>query len=416
LIYSFSRWRAVFAVAVGNTLEWFDFVIFGYFATIIAGNFFPARSEEASLLLTLLTFGVAFFVRPIGAVLLGHYGDRHGRKPALILTISLMMAGTAIISLTPSFFAIGILAPILIVGGRLLQGLSAGGEFGGATAYLAEMSPERRGFFASWQFAGQAFAAVLATLFGVMLTATLNEEQLTSWGWRLAFLFGLLIGPVAYFIRRTVDESPAFQAIHPDALIIRQVVWRSRERFVFALGAVVLATVGAYTLVFMPSYAAQHLDLPLSYGFMAALLASGLQVILIPVAGALSDRWGRVRIAGSAAAGLLVLTFPLFAWLASAPTPAKLITVQVILGSLVAIYAGALPAFMSELFPTQIRTTGLSISYALSVSIFGGLAPFINASLIELTGSTTAPAFYLMAAAAVTLLSFLAGRRLQNSL
>src|SRR5882724_1193882 len=199
------RWRAVIAASVGNALEWFDFVVYGFFAVTMAKLFFPTGSETVSLLLALGTFGVTFFMRPLGAVVFGSYADRHGRKAALTLSISLMMAGTALIAITPTYSSIGLFAPILVVAARMVQGFSAGGEFGSATAFLAEQNPERRGFFASWQFASQGLTTILATAFGATLAGTLSMDQIESWGWRLPFIFGLLIGPVAYYIRRHID-------------------------------------------------------------------------------------------------------------------------------------------------------------------------------------------------------------------
>src|SRR5215475_12014058 len=196
-----SRVAAVIAASIGNALEWFDFVVYGFFALTISKLFFPAGDQTLSLLLTFGTFGVTFFMRPLGAIVLGSYADRHGRKATLVLTIGLMMLGTAVIAVMPTYQTIGVLAPLLIVIARMIQGFSAGGEFGSATAFLAEQDPKRRGFFASWQLASQGLTTVLATGFGVVLSGLLAPPQLESWGWRTPFIFGLLIGPVAYYIR-----------------------------------------------------------------------------------------------------------------------------------------------------------------------------------------------------------------------
>src|ERR1700681_4246637 len=206
------RWRAVIAASVGNALEWFDFVVYGFLAVTMAKVFFPTGNETVSLLLALGTFGVTFFMRPLGAIVLGSYADRHGRKAALTLTIALMMAGTAIIAMAPTYSSIGLLAPILVVGARMVQGFSAGGEFGSATAFLAEQNPQRRGFFASWQFASQGLTTILATAFGAVMASTLSADQIETWGWRMPFIFGLLIGPVAYYMRRHVDETMEFRS------------------------------------------------------------------------------------------------------------------------------------------------------------------------------------------------------------
>jgi MFS transporter, MHS family, proline/betaine transporter len=289
-----TRMRAVVAASIGNALEWFDFIVYGFFAVTIARLFFPSGSETVSLLLALGTFGVTFFMRPLGAMVIGSYADRHGRKSAFTLTILLMMVGTAIIATAPTFTSIGILAPILIVLARLIQGFSAGGEFGSATAFLAEQNPERRGFYASWQFASQGLTTILATGFGVALATLLTVEQLNSWGWRIPFFFGLLIGPVAYYIRRHVDETLEFKTLKVSASPLRETLSNSKLRLLASFGAVVLCTVGMYTILFMPIYATRQLGLPAAGAFSAGLLTGVIQVTLIPVIGALSDRYGRL--------------------------------------------------------------------------------------------------------------------------
>jgi MHS family proline/betaine transporter-like MFS transporter len=407
------RVRAVAAASIGNALEWFDFVIYGYLAVTMAKLFFPTGNETVSLLLALGTFGVTFFMRPLGAIVLGTYADRHGRKAAFTLTIVLMMIGTAIIAVTPTYASIGILAPITVVIARMVQGISAGGEFGSATAFLAEQNPARRGFYGSWQFASQGLTTILATSFGFTLASTLTVAQMESWGWRLPFIFGLLIGPVAWYIRRHVDETMEFQRTLTTRTPLREALSDSKMRLLVSFGAVVLCTVAIYTVaLFMPIYATRQLGLPASQGFLAGLLVGVIQVTLIPYFGALSDRYGRLPIGFAAAGAMLVVAYPLFAWLTVSPHPGTLLAVALILGVLLAGYMGGLPALLSELFPTRIRTTGLSISYSFGVAIFGGFAPFINAWLIEATGSKLAPSFYLMLAALISLAALVGARRL----
>jgi MHS family proline/betaine transporter-like MFS transporter len=405
------RWRAVVAASIGNALEWFDFVVYGFFAVTMARLFFPTGNETVSLLLAFATFGVTFFVRPFGAIVLGSYADRYGRKAAFALTIVLMVTGTAIIAVTPTYSSIGLLAPILIVIARTVQGFSAGGEFGSATAFLAEQHPERRGFFASWQFASQGLTTILATAFGVTLAGMLTAEQLQAWGWRIPFIFGLLIGPVAYYIRRHVDETLEFRSTQVSKAPLREALSDSKQRLLISFGAVVLCTVGMYTVLFMPTYAIRQLGLPAYGGFLGGLLTGVIQVLLIPIVGALSDRHGRLPIAFASAAAMLLAVYPLFAWLAATPTLQTLLMVQAIFGVLLSGYMGGLAALMSELFPTRMRTTGLSISYSFGVAIFGGFAPFISAWLIGATGSKLAPSFYLMLAAAISLTALAAARR-----
>ncbi|MFZ2140204.1 MAG: MFS transporter [Xanthobacteraceae bacterium] len=406
------QWNAVIAASIGNALEWFDFVVYGFFAITIARLFFPAADEGTSLLVALATFGVTYFMRPLGAIVLGDYADRHGRKAAFSLSIVLMTLGTGIIALAPTYAAIGVWAPILIVLARCIQGFSAGGEFGAATAFLAEQHPERRGFFASWQFASQGLTTVLATAFGAVLAGALSVEQLDSWGWRIPFLFGLLIGPVGYYLRSHVEETTEFRSTHVRRAPLREAFLEAKKRLLISFGAVVLCTVAMYTILFLPTYAVRQLGLPASGSFLATLLNGSLQMVLIPVVGAWSDRHGRLPLTFCSAFALLVGIYPLFAWLAAAPTLGNLLIFQAVIGVLAAGYMGALPALMAELFPTSMRTTGLSVAYSCGVAMFGGFAPAINAWLIEATGNSLAPSFYLMAAALISIAALTAARRL----
>ena len=407
-----ARVRAVAAASIGNALEWFDFVVYGFFAVTMAKLFFPTGNESVSLLLALATFGVTFFVRPLGAIVLGGYADRYGRKAAFTLTIGLMIIGTAMIAVTPVYATVGLLAPLLIVLARIVQGVSAGGEFGSATAFLAEQNPERRGFFGSWQFASQGLTTILATGFGVTLTSLLSSEQMERWGWRIPFIFGLLIAPVAWYIRRHTAETVEFLATKTSQTPLREALADSKTRLAVGFGAVVLCTVAMYTVLFMPTYATRQLGLPASGAFMASLLTGVIQVVLIPWVGAQSDRIGRLPLCFVAAFATLIAVYPMFAWLAASPTLPTLLVVQAVMGVLMAVYMGGLPALLTELFPIRVRTTGLSISYSFGVAIFGGFAPFISAWLIDVTGSKLAPSFYLMLAAVISLVALVAARRL----
>jgi MFS transporter, MHS family, proline/betaine transporter len=406
------RWRAVAAASVGNALEWFDYVIYGYFAAHIAKQFFPLRSDVESLLVAFATFGVTFLVRPVGAILLGVFADRHGRKAALVLAISLMMLGTAMIAVTPGYAAIGLWAPAVIIAARLVQGISAGGEFGSATAFLAEQDPDRRGYFASWQFASQGLTTVLAAATGTILADLLTADQMTDWGWRIPFFVGLLIGPIAYYLRREVDETSEFRTMADRGSPLRDLS-KAKQRLLVALGAVVLCTVAMYTTLFMPSFAMRQLGLPQAGSFLATLLAGALQIILVPSFGALSDRHGRLAVMMPAAIAMLLISYPMFAWMAAVPTLHTLLLVQTPTGVVAAAYMGPLPALMAELFPARMRTTGLAISYSVGVAIFGGFAPFANVWLIHVTGSNVAPGFYLMGAAAISLATLVLHRRRQ---
>jgi MFS transporter, MHS family, proline/betaine transporter len=406
------RWRAVAAALIGNAFEWFDFIIYGFFAVMIAKLFFPAGSETASLLLTFASFGVTFVMRPFGAVALGHIADRRGRKAGMTLSISMMMAGTAITAFAPTYTFVGIFAPIMVAAARMMQGFSAGGEFGSATVFLAEQNPKRRGLYASWQFAGQGLSTVLATGLGAALSGALTAEQMRMWGWRIPFLFGLLIGPIGYYIRRQVDETLEFRAAQTTSAPLWETFSWGKTRLLVAIGTIVLVTVAAYTAVYMPTYAIRELGLPPVGGFLATMVAGAIQIVMIPLVGAISDKLGRLPIATVAIVAILVTAHPLFARLVAAPTIESLLLVQAIIGIFVAAYAGAIPALISELFPIHVRTTAVSTSYSVAVAIFGGFAPFIIAWLIDVTGSHLAPSYYLMFAAAVSLLALGAAYRL----
>lgn len=403
-------WRAVISASIGNALEWFDLVVYGFFAVTISALFFPTHDETTSLLLTLGTFGVSFFMRPLGAVVIGVYADRNGRRAALTLSILLMMIGTLIIAVLPTYASIGVLAPVGIVIARMIQGFSAGGEFGSATAFLAEHAPGRRGFYSSFQVASQGLTTLLAAGFGAALTGGLSPEQMQSWGWRVPFLFGLLIGPVAYYIRRHVDETPEFLQSETTQTPLRDTLGHQKERLVLAIGVVIVATVSTYLVLYMPTYAVRQLGLPPFTAFAATLATGVVQMVFAPLVGHWSDRYGRIPIMQSAAALLLATIWPVFWLLTAYPSFGVMLTVQVMLGLMMTLYFGALPALASEIFPVQTRTTGLSLSYNIAVTIFGGFAPFILTWLINATGSKLAPSFYLIACAVVSLVALVRTR------
>jgi len=390
------RRKAILAATIGNGLEWFDFTVYSFFALIIAKLFFPTGNDLTSFLLTVATFGVGFFMRPVGAIVLGVYADRVGRKAALTLTILMMALGTAIIGLAPTYSSIGLWAPALIVLARLIQGFSAGGEVGGATAFLIEHAPdEERGAYASWQQASQGISFMLGAAMGALVINGLEPEQIDAWGWRIPFLFGLLIGPVGMYIRSHLEEPPAFEARRAERAASKvkfsplTQVLRDHPREVLAgLGVTILWTVCTYVLVFyMPSCA--------------------IILVLCPLMGMLSDRVGRKRMLGTVALIIGVLAYPLFHWLNVSPTTQTLLMVQVILGILLAAFTGPAPAVLAEQFPTEVRSTGLSLAYNFAVTIFGGFAPLIVTWLIASSGSKLAPAYYVIAAAAISFVALL---------
>lgn len=403
--------RAVVAATIGNALEWFDLIIYAFFATVIAKTFFPTPDATLSLLIAFGTFGVSFFVRPLGGVVLGAYADRAGRKAALLVGMVLMMLGTTLMALTPGAAQIGIAAPILIVVARLLQGFSAGGEFASATVFLAEQSTRRRAFYSSWQFATQGLAMVLGAVFGLGVTLLLSPADVEAWGWRIPFLFGMLIGPVALYIRRHVPETAEFVAAPTLERPLVETVLRQKRSMAIAIGLVILCTVSIYMMLYMPTYAVNALGLDAAAGFLGTLAGSGALFVLTPLFGHLADRKGRVTVALPAAAMLVVVPIPLFAALVAAPSAVLLVVAQGTIGLLAAAYLGSLGALMTELFPTASRSTGISLSYNASVLAFGGMAPLVMTSLIASTGWLAIPSYYLAMAALVSLATLLVARR-----
>ncbi|MGN6572365.1 MAG: MFS transporter [Pseudolabrys sp.] len=407
------RSTTIVAVVIGNALEWYEIVVYGYLATVIAGLFFPAGDSGTSLLLAFASFGLTYLSRPLGAIVLGVYADRVGRNKALRLSIWLMAAASAAIVLVPTYGSIGIAAPAIIVVSRLLQGFSAGGEFGSATAFLAEQDPARRGFLASWQFASQGLTALMATLSIFILTEVLSGEQIATWGWRLPFVFGLLLAPVAIYIRSRLTETPEFCVAQakPEPLSVTA----SARGFAVAVGLIVLGTVAVYTIVFLPSYAIRSLHLPANTGFAAGIVTGALQLTFVPVFGWLSDRTGRTAAPITAAIVLLLGSWPALTWLNASPSFERLFVLQAFLGIATAAYLGPMPALLAELFPVRARSAGLSLSYAVGVAVFGGIAPLVHAWLIITTGDPAAPAFYLVAAAIVSLVALFVARRQVSS-
>jgi MHS family proline/betaine transporter-like MFS transporter len=395
---------AITAAIIGNALEWFDFTVYSLFALHIAKAFFPAGSELASLLLALATFGVGFVLRPIGAVILGQYADRAGRRAAMTLVIVLMSVGTAILAFTPGFASIGLAAPILIVIARLIQGFSAGGEMGGATAYLIESAPpERRGFYASWQFAGQAAAALAGSLIAFAVTRALTPIQLEDWGWRVPFILGLSIAPVGFYLRRKMADSEEFlatRATHGFPLL--ELLGRYRLQLVRSFGVTVLGTACTYLVILnMPTYAVRQLGMDPGDSFIAATMASIVLLVFNPIAGRLSDIIGRQRQILLSAAAIGISAYPLLLLLISHPVLPMLILVQGVLAILLALYIGPSAALIGEMFPAQIRSTGLSLGYNIAVPLFGGFAPFWVTRLD--TGDHLAAAYYIICCAVLTI-------------
>jgi MFS transporter, MHS family, proline/betaine transporter len=396
----------VAAAVIGNALEWYDFIIFGFLTVVIARLFFPAESQYASLLLTTATFGVGFFMRPVGGILLGIYADRKGRKTALLLIIVLMTAAIAMIGFAPTYAAIGVAAPLIIVLARLLQGFATGGEFASATSFLIESAPaHQRGFYGSWQMVGQGLAVLIGALLGALLTRSLAAETLDSWGWRVPFLLGLVIGPVGLFIRRHLEETEAFLEAR-GAATVRQsfgtMLATHLKEVLVCMGIITSGTISFYViLLYMPTFARTQLHLPLDQAFVAQSISLACMIVLTPLSGALSDRIGRKPIIIAALTLYFILAFPLFNWVYNNPSFGSLVIVQIVLCCLLGVFFGPMSTAVAEQFATRARSTGLGIAYNLAVMIFGGFAQFFVTWLIEASGSPIAPSFYVMFGAAI---------------
>ena len=402
--------RAVVAATVGNMLEWYDFTIYAAFAIPISKSFFPADNEVVSLLLSFVTFGLGFVARPFGAAFLGGYADRKGRRNALSLTILLMALGTGIIALCPGYDRIGLAAPIIILGARLIQGFSAGGEIGGAVSTLVEHAPPaRRGLYASFQQLSQGGSTMLSGLVAMTIALTLPPADVAAWGWRLAFGVGLLIAPVGLYIRRELEDAPIFTdkaADHPAEMPIRLVL-RDHWRAVLAgMLVVMLWTVAQYIANYFPTFATRELKVSLSQSYLGPLVV-GTVLLFCPLVGALADRFRRKHVMIVGALGLLVVAYPAFAYLIASPSTDRLVATQITVAFFMLIYTAPASAVLAELFPTPVRATGISLTYSLGVAIFGGFTPAIITALIGWTGQPVAVAFYLMGAAFVSLIAVL---------
>ena len=400
--------RAVLACAAGQAFEIFDFVIYGFFAVAIGRAFFPSTDPAASLLASFATFAVGFLFRPVGAIVIGYYGDRFGRRKALVVTVGMMACATGITGLIPSYAAIGLWAPILLVICRMFQGFSTGGEWGGAAAFLVEHAPPgRRGLIGSFQQAATAIGAMGATFSAAILSSSLSADSFFAWGWRVPFLIGFVLGPIGYYLRTRVAETPAFQRAVATRTITRvpimEAIHTHGGMFLAAFGLSIIGCVINYVfLVFLPSFASQTLKIDLSRALWSTALAGTLYLVLTPVVGHYSDRIGRKPMLFACSVLAFIMAYPLFLFLATYPTFWGLLVVQATAQAVLTLYTGVISTILSEMFPTNVRYTALSVSYGFAVAIFGGFAPYISTFLVRVTGDVLAPSYYVMAAAVVS--------------
>ncbi|MEI9903027.1 MAG: MFS transporter [Asticcacaulis sp.] len=405
--------KSIFIVSSGNFLEMFDFMVFGYYAPSIARAFFPAGSEFASLMLTLMTFGAGFLMRPVGALVLGAYMDHHGRRKGLLLTLGLMALGTIAIAATPTYARIGLAAPLIVLAGRLIQGLSAGVELGGVSVYLAEIAPpNRRGFYCSWQSASQQAAVMFAALIGLAATAWLGEAKMAEWGWRLPFVVGCLLVPFLLFIRRHIEETPAFRnrPSRPDLSEVFRTAVASWGIILRGALLAVMTTVFFYMITaYTPTYGSKVLALTLRDSLFVTMCVGLCNFILLPTMGGLSDRVGRVPLLIGAALVAIFAGYPVMHWLVQAPSFGRLMTAEILFSTVYATYNGAFIVYLTEMMPERVRTVGFSLAYSLATAIFGGFTPAISTELIHLTGDKAMPGAWLSVAAFIALSACVAG-------
>ncbi|ENR6205216.1 MFS transporter [Serratia marcescens] len=412
--------QALLAGSVGNFIEWYEFGVYGFLATVIAANFFTLQGENeiTSLILTYAAFALAFFCRPIGAVIFGRIGDRIGRRPTLIAVLLLMTLATALIGVMPTYASIGVAAPLLLTLLRMFQGLFAGGEFGGAVSLMTEFAPKgKRGLFGAWQSLTVALGLLAGAGLVALLAALLSVQQLHDWGWRIPFLLALPMGAVALWLRLKLEETPTFtqaqqhaeHAITPPEAKLGGVV----KTILVGIGRMMGWSAAGYTfLVVMPSYLQTSLHATFQQALVATVLANvGFALTILP-AGIISDRLGRKTVMLTAVAAVILFTFPLLHLLQDAQSSLWIKGLAVMIaGAVVGLLAGPGPAMLAEMFPTQVRYTGLGLAYSLSNAVFSGSAGLIITGLIKQTGNIDIPAYYVVATSVVSLFALMTLRR-----
>jgi MHS family citrate/tricarballylate:H+ symporter-like MFS transporter len=399
----------VLRVTSGNFLEMFDFFLFGFYATYISRAFFPTGSEFASLMLTFMTFGAGFLMRPLGAIILGAYVDQIGRRKGLILTLTIMASGTILIAFVPGYETIGLLAPALVLIGRLLQGFSAGVELGGVSVYLSEMAtPGNKGFYVAWQSASQQVAIMVAAILGYLLSTFLTPPEIGAWGWRVPFVIGCMIVPFLFYIRRSLEETQEFLARkhRPSSREIFASIGTNWGVVLLGMMLVVMTTVSFYAItVYTPTFGKSVLKLTTTDSLVVTFCVGLSNFIWLPVMGALSDRVGRKPLLLLFSGLTLLTAYPALAWLVAAPSFGNMLMVLLWLSFLYGSYNGAMVVALTEIVPVEVRTAGFSLAYALATALFGGFTPLVSTWLIEATGNRAAPGMWMAFAGACGLVA-----------
>lgn len=405
----------VVRVSSGNFLEMYDFIVYGYYAIYIAKAYFPVGNQFVSLMLSLTTFGAGYLMRPLGALVLGAYMDRRGRRSGLLLTLLLMAVGTLSIAVTPGYATLGILAPLIVLMGRLLQGYSAGVELGGVSVYLMEIAtPGHRGFYCSWQSASQQVAVVFTAVIGIALTLRVPPAGMAAWGWRVPFVIGCMIIPVLVWLTSSLEETEAFQrSQHPRS---SQETWaiilQNWPKIMVGFLLTVLTTTTFYLITaYTPTFGQRALHLGITKTMYVTLCVGLSNLLWLPIGGMIADRIGCRPVLIALPLLCLVTAYPAMVWLVSAPSAYRLASTELWYSFLFGIYNGAMVPFLVDLMPEKIRTVGFALSFSLATTVFGGFTPAIATYLIHETGNRAAPALWLSVAAVLSLTAaLLAGR------
>ncbi|EEA04186.1 major facilitator superfamily MFS_1 [Burkholderia sp. H160] len=398
--------KAVVAASLVTGLEMFDFTVFGFFAVMIGDRFFPAHDPMTSLLWAVGTFGVGFFMRPVGAMVIGAYADRVGRRAAMMRTSWMMALGTAALALCPSFASIGVLAPLVVIAGRSLQGFALGGDIGVASTFVLEAGPvSRRGYLLGWQLTSQGAAALLGATLGLLITSTMSPAAVASWGWRIPFSIGLLIAPVGLYVRHRLRDDPILPHTARSAGTPLSELRREHgTTILLAMLMMMGQTIPVYAIVyFMPSYATRVMHMPAVTGYQASALSALLLVSIPPLAGRLMDSLGRRKPLALLASGCTaLLIYPVFAVITRATSALPILCGVGLISTMVAFSAGAVALLVLEALPARVRASGMAVSHALNVALFGATAQFIVTGLIKWTGDPMSAAWYVAPACVVS--------------
>ena len=404
-----SKIWSVVRVSSGNFLEMYDFMVFGYYAAAIGKAFFPSDNAFASLMLSLMTFGAGFLMRPVGALVLGAYTDRHGRRAGLLLTLGLMSVGIFSIACMPGYATIGLLAPLLVVVGRLLQGFSAGMELGGVSVYLSEIAtPGHKGFYVSWQSGSQQIAVMFAASVGVVLNGILPPEKMQQWGWRVPLLLGCIIVPFLFRLRKSLAETDEFVArkSRPSTREILHSLSNNWRIVLVGTFMVTMTTVSFYMITaYTPTFGNSVLHLGSTGSLIVTLCVGASNLFWLPVMGALSDRIGRRPLLFGCTVLLLLTAYPAMLWLVREPSFSRLLAVELWFSFIYGSYNGAMVVFLTEIMPIDVRTSGFALAYSLATAIFGGFTPALCTYLIHISGNRAIPGLWLSFAAACGLIA-----------